>query len=273
MPRNRPLSAVIFSLVLFLILEGAGFVMLRRGTSLQGLWISRVTHRFMAVTWGANQRAARYFSLGKENDRLAAENHALLASLQDARRALDELAGEGRTKAIKKNGGFSYLPAHIVKISRNRQHNYLIINKGSDDGVDPHCGIITGRGVVGIVDAVHRHYSYVLSFQNAEVSVSARLGEEGAMGPLVWDGHSNNGAVLKEIPLHFKFAPGDTVYTSGFSSMFPSDIPLGVTGDSRIVNGATHEINVSLFQDFSALRYVTVVENQGREEIELLENE
>ena len=93
------------------------------------------------------------------------------------------------------------------------------------------------------------------------------------MGPLVWDGHSADGALLKEIPLHFKFEKGDTVYTSGFSSVFPPDIPLGVTGDSRIVNGAMHEIKVTLFQDFSSLRYVTVVENRGRDEIDILGNE
>jgi rod shape-determining protein MreC len=48
---------------------------------------------------------------------------------------------------------------------------------------------------------------------------------------------------------------------------------LGTTGDSRIVNGATYEIEISLFEDFGALRYVTVVENMGREEIKSLEEE
>ena len=65
---------------------------------------------------------------------------------------------------------------------------------------------------------------------------------------------------------------GDTVYTSGFSSIFPPDIPLGVTGESRIVNGSTSEIKVRLFEDFASLRYVTIVENLGRKEIKLLED-
>lgn len=90
---------------------------------------------------------------------------------------------------------------------------------------------------------------------------------------MTWDGFSSNGAILKEIPHHVEFQPGDTVYTSGYSSIFPPDIPLGTTGDSRIVNGATYEIEISLFEDFGALRYVTVVENMGREEIKSLEEE
>ena len=68
------------------------------------------------------------------------------------------------------------------------------------------------------------------------------------------------------------FEPGDTVFTSGFSSIFPPDIPLGVTGNSKIVNGATYEIEVTLFEDFGALRYVTIVENLGKGEMMKLED-
>ena len=28
---------------------------------------------------------------------------------------------------------FSFIPASIVKLSRNKQHNYFILNKGSED--------------------------------------------------------------------------------------------------------------------------------------------
>ena len=107
---------------------------------------------------------------------------------------------------------------------------------------------------------------------NTGISISARLGNEGAVGPLTWDGVTMDGAVLSEIPLQYKYAPGDTVWTSGYSSLFPPDIPLGIAGSSRVVNGAVNEIEVDLFQNFSALRYVTVVSNSGREEILYLEN-
>ena len=76
---------------------------------------------------------------------------------------------------------------------------------------------------------------------------------------------------MKEIPHHVEFEKGDTVFTSGFSSIFPPDIPLGSVGEARIVNGATYEINITLFEDFGALRYVTIVENLGKEEMKELE--
>jgi rod shape-determining protein MreC len=86
-----------------------------------------------------------------------------------------------------------------------------------------------------------------------------------------WDGKSQNKALLKEIPHHIDLADGDTVYTSGYSSMFPADIPLGITGASKIVNGATYEIEISLFEDMSSLRYAIIVDNLDDDEIETLE--
>ncbi|MBQ1865320.1 MAG: rod shape-determining protein MreC, partial [Bacteroidales bacterium] len=90
--------------------------------------------------------------------------------------------------------------------------------------------------------------------------------------PLSWDGRSTNGAILKEVPLQYKFSPGDTVWTSGWSAFFPPDVPLGTVGESKIINGSTNNINVSLFQDFTALRYVTIVSNDGLAEIKELES-
>jgi rod shape-determining protein MreC len=167
---------------------------------------------------------------------------------------------------------YRYIPAKIAKISNNSQHNYMIISKGFEDGVTEGAGVITGKGAVGIIDAVSRHHAYARSFKNHEMNISARLGTEGAVGPLSWNGITSDGAILKEIPHHVEFEKVDTVYTSGYSSIFPPDIPLGEVGDARIVNGATYEINVRLFEDFGALRYVTIVENLSKDEMKELED-
>jgi rod shape-determining protein MreC len=103
------------------------------------------------------------------------------------------------------------------------------------------------------------------------MSISARIGRNGSIGPLEWDGRSHNKALLKEIPHHMEFEKGDTLFTSGFSSIFPADIPLGILGDAKIVNGATYEIDVTLFEDYGALRYVMIVGHLGKEEIKKLE--
>ena len=272
MARKQKIGYRILGAAIFILMEIAAFAMLKRSGQLQGIWIDKGSHRVMAMLGGGSESIAHYFSLGRENERLSEENFRLAEELRAYRRMEAMEKNSAFTDSLASESEFSFIPASIVKLSRNKQHNFFILNKGSEDGISAQSGVITGNGIVGIIDAVDKHYSYGLSFMNSGVSISARLGGEGAIGPLVWDGISSDGAILKEIPLQYKFAPGDTVWTSGFSSIFPADIPLGVAGESRIVNGAVNEIKVKLFQSFSALRFVTIAVNNGRDEILFLES-
>ena len=271
MPKERSIVQRIFIAVVFILLEVAALLMLSHNNQLQRLWIARISHGFMARTWGTTQAISDYFSLKGQNDRLALENDSLQRIVRSYELAAKE--ADPASRPVLMDNGFNYIPATIIKSSSNTQHNYLIIDKGSEDGVVRNSGIITSNGVIGIVDAVSPHYSYAISSLNTELFISARLGESGAVGPLAWDGTSSDGAILKEIPLQFNFEPGDTVYTSGYSSIFPPDIPIGVAGESKIINGATNEIKVRLFQNHKALKYVTVVGNTRAEEIEAIENQ
>jgi len=247
--------------------------MLSHNGTMQNIWFSRGMHAVSGTVWGSAQSVRNYFSLKKRNDALALENHELRLRLADMEaKSADTVSLFSQELKDGIAGGYRYIPASIVKISNNTRHNYIIIGKGSDDGVTKGSGVITGKGAIGVIDAVGRNYSYARSFKNHEMNISARIGKEGAVGPMSWNGYSSNGAVLKAIPHHVEFQPGDTVYTSGYSSIFPPDIPLGTTGEARIVNGATYDIDIDLFEDFAALRYVTVVENLGKEEIKDLED-
>lgn len=245
-------------------------VMLSHSGPVQNLWISKGIHSVQAFLWGGAENIRNYFSLKKQNDMLAEENFRLNRLLLEYRQAAGkDILADSLSEV---SGGFRYIHASAVKVSNNKQHNYLILDKGSEDGIEVLSGVITSRGVVGIVDAVGRHYSYARSFKNSGMVVSARIGTEGPAGEMMWDGVSSDGAVLCEIPQHIPIHPGDTVYTSGFSSVFPPDIPLGVTGEATVVNGSTYNIRVRLFTDFSAIRYVTIVDNMEDSEIKELED-
>ena len=246
--------------------------MLYNNGPMQRTWFGKAGQGFSGWIWGGTQRIADYFSLSAQNDELAAENcrlTILLAHRSDSlvRDSLAALAPAGN-----RVGSFRYIPASIRKISSNSLHNYMILDKGSDDGIKEGNGVITAKGAVGIIDAVSEGYSYARSFKNHQMSVSARLGKNGPVGTLSWDGKSRNKVLLREIPHHIEHAEGDTVFTSGYSSIFPADIPLGTTGGARIVNGATYEIDVTLFEDLESLRYAIIVENVDNDEIETLEN-
>ena len=263
--------SIILTAAIFILLEVAALSMVIHNGELQNIWISRFSHSVMNTLWGSSESVRDYFSLKDQNQALAQENYRLNLQVARLRQAYGmpedglDIVGDGYA------GEFRYIPAAIVKMSRNKQHNYLIVNKGYEDGVRAQSGVITSRGAIGIVEAVEKHYSYCISFMNSSFNVSSRIGSQGIVGPMSWDGHSSNKAILHEIPLQTIFSQGDTVFTSGYSSIFPPDIPLGVITGSGIQDGTMYEINVTLLEDQAALRYVTIVDHTGRDEIIPLE--
>ena len=269
--RKASLIPYIINAAIFLALEIAALSMLFNNGELQKIWISKGSHAFMSGVWGFTQRISDYFSLAETNENLAKVNFELMTRISNLEERLEEKGEHAFLPEKAQTSRFRYKSASIVKVSTNTQHNYFILDKGSADGISTGAGVITPHGAVGIVDAVSENYSYAISFQNHNMSISARLGRDGRHGPLSWAGKGSNKAVLREIPHHVGIVPGDTVYTSGYSSIFPADIPLGTVREAEIVNGATYDIQIELFEDFGALRYVSIVENIGKEEIKTLE--
>ncbi len=270
MPSGRKPASFLAGAAIFILLEVAALGMLHASSTLQNIWINRASHRTMAFLWGSGEAVRSYFRLERLNQELQAEN----ASLQERLRAYERLGVEEEElarMAAREAANYRYTPAIVVKMSRNLSHNYIILDKGSEDGIRPQSGIISDRGVVGIVEAVDKHYSYGLTLMNPQMNVGARVGRSDVVAPLSWDGHSTGGALVRNIPPHYNIEPGDTVRTSGYSSIFPPGIPIGITGGSHLVDGSTRQVEVRLFQDFSTLRYVTVVENLERTEMMALE--
>lgn len=266
--QDKSLFSILVSAVTLILLEVAALSMLSHSRSLHDAWIGRASHGVSGFLWSHGESIRYYMSLSGQNEALSKENFALSEEL----RKLKEAEAAGVPMSISGPGcRFECIPATVIKLSRNTQHNYFVLNKGKEDGVVPESGVITSHGVVGIINAVSARYSYGMTFMNTVVNVSARVGRDGVVAPLSWDGKRKDGAILREVPLHIQINPGDTVWTSGFSTLFPADVPLGTTGKVRTVYGSTNEVEVKLFQDFSSLRFVTIAVNPDREEIAGLE--
>ena len=270
MARGQKSASFLVCAAIFISMEVAALAMLHATSVSQGIWIDRASHRTMALLWGGGETLRNHFRLEGLNQELLAENARLQERLHRYERREAEQE-ERERMAGRESAVYRYTPATVVKMSRNRTHNYIILNKGYEDGIRPQSGIISDRGIVGIVEAVDRHYSYGVTLMNPAMSIGVRVGGTDVVAPLSWDGFSSSGAVVRDLPPHYGIAPGDTVRTSGYSTIFPPGIPIGMTGDTRLVDGSTRQVDVTLFQDFSSLRYVTVVENLERSEIMALE--
>lgn len=255
---------------IFIAMEVAALSMLKHNGPLQNTWLSKGVHGFMSAVWGGTESVSRYFSLKKTNDKLIEENEKLVRQLRKYEYMYGTISCSDSLTSYCV-GSYMYIPASITTASNSRQHNYLIINKGYQDGVKVHSGIVTKEGAIGIIDAVSAHYSYARSFTNSDMIVSTRIGKKGAVGALRWDGRSSRRAILSEIPQHIGVAEGDTVYTSGYSAIFPPDIPVGTIEKWKTINGATYEMDIRLFTDFSKIRNVTITANLDKEELKELE--
>ena len=250
--------------LLFILLEAACIYMIGHNSIVQQYRMLGTIRQIQGFFWEKQSALQEYSSLRTENERLAQENTLLMQELYTYK----ELAGD----TVQKNTGypFSFITAKVIKNTVNTTHNYLIIDKGSRDGVEVDMGVITPNGVIGITRGVSENYSYVLSFLNVGQQVSARIGHNGAFGPLSWNPGKPEMAHLGEIPQHLKINLQDTVYTSGFSSFYPPDIPIGTVQGSKVVNGVHLSIDVKLLQEFRQLKYVMVVKDNNREEKEKL---
>lgn len=270
--QKQPYSLVI-SAAIFIVLEIAALAMLSSSSTKQNIWLNRAAGSVNAFLWGGGEKLRQHFTLREQNEDLVRKNAELQAELQAYKLAELDAKEQAASDRLASDSRFKYTSATIIKLSRNTAHNYIIINKGWEDGIKEQSGIISDKGIVGIITAVGRNQAYGITLMNSKIRISTKVGKDGIDAPLMWDGLSSNGAVVDDIPPHYDVAAGDTVCTSGYSSLFPAGIALGTTGDSRLVDGSKKQIKVSLFQDFKTLHYVTVVENIEREEIMALEEQ
>ena len=244
----------------FIFMEVAALALIGASSDIQRSWMGGMGQTVTGFFGGGVENVERYFHLQKENELLARQNLTLMQML----------AGESASPVVRSEA-WTFLPAQIAKHQFKGSHSYYLLDKGSDDGMSVNCGVVTPRGVVGIVDAVTPHYSYVRSFFSVGMTVSVREDSTGVTGPMVWDGKGRGGACIRSIPHHIVISPGREVRTSPYSGMFPPDIPLGVTGESSFSQDGTQTIAVSLYEDPTRLRHVMVVRQTWRDEIEQLE--
>ena len=152
--------------------------------------------------------------------------------------------------------------------------NYLTLNKGQEDLLREDLGVITSKGVVGIIDKTSSKYARVISMLNIKSKINAKLKKSNHFGTLEWDGESPNTVQLYDIQDLVKLSEGDTVVTSGYSSIFPENIPIGAIKSYELNDTKDlHIIQVNLFNDMTNLRHVHIIENLDKEELHTLNSQ
>ena len=160
----------------------------------------------------------------------------------------------------------------MVNNSVNRYNNYLTLNRGNKHGITSNSGVINGSGIVGIVQKTSTNYAAVMSILHRSTKISAKLKKGDYFGSLTWKGENAQEMNLEAIPKHAEVEIGDTITTSGFSSMFPKGLMIGIVESADLVNGSNfYDIKIKLSCDMNNISHVFIVTNLMREEQETLE--
>ena len=210
-----------------------------------------------------------YFGLKSENDRLAAENAYLRARLASSYISYTDSTFTVRDTVYKQR--FTYTEARVIKNSWSQQNNYVMINKGRSHGIAPDMAVISPDGIVGVVMSVSDNFATIMPVLHSDSRNSVKVKRTGISGSLVWDGKDSRYAIFEDLPRNVDYNNGDTVVTTGYTSSFPKNVPVGRVVDTFDGGGSFLTLHVELFSNFNRLNAVHVIFNKEQEERDQLQ--
>ena len=259
--------------LLFLGLEILCFVMVVSFNDYQRSSFLSSANRISGSVYASTSRINHFFSLVDENKILSVENVRL-------RNQLNEWKAKVATGSIYRSDTlpepqYFYRDAKVVNNSVNKARNFMTIDKGRGSGIVKDMAVVSPQGVVGTVWNTSDNFATVIPLINTQLKISGRLKSTNYFGSIEWDGLSPRFVWLTEIPIHAPVSMGDSVVTSGFSSIFPDDLLIGEVEDVETdKGGGFYNIKVKLAVDFQSVSYVEVIENRlQNEQIQLEKKE
>jgi rod shape-determining protein MreC len=202
-----------------------------------------------------------------------------IASLRQRNTELEGEVSELQAQVIQlqQQVGETDILAALVDFSRARPENtyraaavigrdpspflhYVIINRGSNDGILRGMPVVTDQGLIGRVDAVISDAARIQLITDPASSVNVRLQNAETEASLV--GSVAGDVTLDLIPQDINVQPGDLVLTSGLGGGYPPDLIIG-----QVINVRSRDFD--LFQqatvqpvvDFNRLEIVLIIVN------------
>ena len=218
---------------------------------------------------GGNVRS--YFGLRETNEALMKRNTRLEQRVSFLERTMRQLLNDSTAyESLNQMADSMFLeyPAMVIGNSLHLEDNYITLDQGSRAGIRPEMGVVGAKGVVGIVYKVTGGYSLVISLLNDKSNLSCKIAGSDYFGYLKWEGGDPRFAYLKDLPRHAEFNLGDTVVTSGYSTVFPEGVMVGTVDDMADSNdGLSYLLKIKLATDFGNVSQVRVIARRGQEEL------
>lgn len=159
-----------------------------------------------------------------------------------------------------------YIAAAVIARDISPFMHYVIIDRGSDDGLRNGMPVITQQGLVGNIAAVTSGAARVQLINDPGSSINVILQQSGVEG--VVNGQITGEIELDMISKNATIQPGELVLTSGLGGKYPANLVIGqvVTIRSEAYS-LFQSASVQPAVDFSQLEIVLIIMNFQPEDI------
>ena len=255
------------NLIIYLFLSFVTFNYLYNNSSVHYSGFGKVGTFISGSTSSIYSYINSYFNLRQENNKLIEENLQL-------KKNESQFIDKSDTRDISDSKIDKTISAKVILNSINKSKNIIVINKGELNGITKEMGVISSKGVVGIIKNITDNYSSIVSLLNTDLKINAILKNTSTIGSISWNGLDPKVVQLNDIPLSSSIKLGDTIITGGMSFYFPKGIPIGrIENYNNTSLEGYYSIDVSIFNDFSSLSNLYILQRSDNDEIKSLLNE
>ena len=217
--KRKDISTLILSVILSLL-------MLSNGESDNVRLLRSKANRlftilYSPITW------IRSMALIEEEAALLREKNLQLAfQVESMRYLLEENNRLEELLDFQRESKMTILAARVIKMGTSPYlSSSLSIDVGLESGVEENNPVITPKGIIGKTTIVGDNAAIVQLINDVNFRLSVRIKPSGSTGILRWlDGDLY---LIKEVQKNANVDIGNKVVTSGFSDIFPNDLPVG----------------------------------------------
>ncbi len=200
-------------------------------------------------------------TLQQRNAMLEAENSQLQVQIVE----LQQQVAEAQLLSTlvdyeRKHVENQYIAASVIARDISPFMHYVIIDRGSDDGLRKGMPVITQQGLVGRIAAVTAAAARVQLINDPGSNINVVLQQTGVNAVL--SGRITGEILLDQISQNAAVQPGDLVMTSGLGGNYPADIVIGqVVTVRKEASSLFQTASVQPAVDYSQIGIVLVITN------------
>ena len=212
----------IFTLVLSVILS---LLMLSNGEADNVRLLRSKANRFFTILYSPITWIRSLALIEEEAALLREKNLQLAFQIESMSYLLEDNIKLEELLDFQQESKMTILPARVTNMSASPYVSSLSIDIGLESGVEENDPVITPKGIIGKTTIVGDNATIVQLINDVNFRLSVRIKPSGSTGILRWlDGDLY---LIKEVQKNANVDIGNKVVTSGFSDIFPNDLPVG----------------------------------------------